>query len=236
MTDRKEISFIDLGRIEYKAAWDFQEKLFAELIEEKRTGQYSKTGYLIFCEHPHVFTLGKNGKEENLLINSAQLQRAKASFIRTNRGGDITYHGPGQLVGYPILNLELLGIGLKQYISLLEEVMIKTIGNYGIKGSRMQRNTGVWIDSEIPEKTRKICAIGVRSSRFVTMHGFALNINTDLRYFSFINPCGLTDKSVTSINTESGSYIHQEEVKKLVISNFIEVFKVLILKEEPSLT
>ena len=222
--------FQDWGVIEYQEAWDKQEELFNKILKLKQESGNEKAGkvqhnehYVIFCEHPHVYTLGKSGSENNLLINAIQLQAKHASFIHTNRGGDITYHGPGQIVGYPIMDLDALGIGLKKYINLLEETIIESIKYYGLKGERLDGATGVWLDTDT-KKSRKICAIGVRSSRFVTMHGFALNINTELEYFSYINPCGFIDKGVTSVQKELGEKIDFEESKMIVKSNFEKVF------------
>ena len=198
--------FHDLGQISYKDAWEYQEKLFQEVIARKLGNEELSElerkeclNYLLFCEHPHVLTLGKSGKEENLLINRQQLEEKQVSFFRTNRGGDITYHGPGQIVSYPIFDLERLGLGIHDYIHHLEETVILTVAEFGIKGERLKGATGVWIEPLIKGRSRKICAIGVRASRWVTMHGLALNVNTDLSYFNLINPCGFTDKTVTSL-------------------------------------
>jgi lipoyl(octanoyl) transferase len=202
----KEIIYKNLGLIPYGEAWDFQEKLFQEIISTKTDSKEKiTTNYLLFCEHPHVYTLGKSGSDNNLLINEQALLNKGATFFRTNRGGDITYHGPGQIVGYPILDLENFGLGIRRYIEILEEAIILLLQGYGIQSSRLEGASGVWLDAGIPLKARKICAIGVRSSRFVTMHGFAFNINTDLEYYSNINPCGFTDKGVTSMEKELGS-------------------------------
>ena len=206
----KAITYLDWGIKEYNEAWKEQEKLFNTNLEWKQQNQPTHN-YLVFCEHPHVYTLGKSGDEHNLLLNYIQLQAKNASFVQTNRGGDITYHGPGQLVGYPIFDLANFGIGLRQYIELLEEAIIEFIALYGLKGERLEGATGVWLDATTP-RARKICAIGVRSSRYVTMHGFALNITTDLSYFSHINPCGFTDKGVTSMSRELGRKLSVEAV------------------------
>ncbi|MFW5644730.1 MAG: lipoyl(octanoyl) transferase LipB, partial [Bacteroidota bacterium] len=207
----------------------YQEAIFNEIIEYKIGLKEGKSDsppphHLIFVEHPHVFTLGKSGSENNLLLNHIQLQAEEASFYHTNRGGDITYHGPGQIVGYPILSLEELRLNLKTYIHKLEESVIKAISFYGIEGERLKGSTGVWLDADVPGKARKICAIGVRASRYVTMHGFALNINTDLKYFSYINPCGFIDKKVTSVEAELGRNINFEEAKAIMKKSFEEVF------------
>ncbi len=194
----EKVIFSDLGLMEYKKAWDYQEQRFSEVMAAKLNKQHM-AGYLLFCEHPHDLTLGKSGDEENFLIHQEFLEQIQATYVLTNRGGDITYHGPGQIVGYPIIDLELFHIPLKEYIFKLEESIINTIAEFGLKGHHLPGATGVWLDVETPGKTRKICAIGVKASRFVTMHGFALNVNTNLNYFTYINPCGLTDKGVTSI-------------------------------------
>lgn len=225
-----KLVFEDLGRKDYKETWDYQESVFNGIINHKISLKDGKTispappNWLIFVEHPHVFTLGKSGSENNLLLNHIQLQAKDASFYHTNRGGDITYHGPGQIVGYPILNLEELGLNLKTYIHKLEESVIKAISFYGIKGERLEGATGVWLNTDVPGRARKICAIGVRASRYVTMHGFALNINTDLKYFSYINPCGFIDKKVTSVKAELGHEINFEEAKEVMKKSFDEIF------------
>ncbi len=230
-----EIKFLDFGLAEYKEIWDRQEELLKEIVNIKRAntdlpeGRKLKTpNWLIFVEHPHVYTLGKSGNEKNLLLNFKQLQDKGATFFHTDRGGDITYHGPGQIVGYPILDLENFGMGLRQYIYTLEEAIIRTVSEYGIKAGRDPKATGVWIDLGKPS-ARKICAIGVKSSRFVTMHGFALNINTDLQYFHYINPCGFTDKSVTSLEKELGHKQDFERAKKLILTKFTELFDAVIV-------
>lgn len=212
----------DWGLIEYNTAWYKQEQIFNETIQNKLHNQPT-TNTLIFCEHPHVYTLGKSGDEQNMLLNYIQLQAADAQFVKTNRGGDITYHGPGQIVGYPIFDLANFNIGLKQYIFLMEEAIIKTLLHYGIQSTRLDGATGVWLDVGKPT-CRKICAIGVRSSRYVTMHGFALNINTDLTYFKHINPCGFIDKGVTSLENELKVKINLDEVKELIKKNFEILF------------
>jgi len=201
-----EILFEDLGLIDYQEAWDDQERRFRALVDYKRNPEGNRVPhrYLLFCEHPHVYTLGKSGDEHNLLIRQDFLKKIDATYYRTNRGGDITYHGPGQIVGYPILDLELLGIGLKQYITIIENAIIELLYEYGIVATHMEGATGVWLDVDHPAKARKICAIGVRSSRYITMHGFALNVNTNLDYFSYINPCGFENKGVTSMEKELG--------------------------------
>ena len=213
---------LDWGLIEYNAAWQKQEALFNNSIERKKNG-LSTENYLVFCEHPHVYTLGKSGDEQNMLLNYIQLQAKDAVFVHTNRGGDITYHGPGQLVGYPIFDLENFGIGLKKYIYNIEEAVIQMLSNYGIKGERLDGASGVWLD--VGGRTcRKICAIGVRSSKFVTMHGFALNVNTNLEYFNYINPCGFTDKGVTSLEKELGGKVDMEMLKETLRKKISSVF------------
>jgi len=216
-----KVAFSDWGLISYKDAWDKQEELFKQKADIKFANR-SKTineqqpisHDLIFCEHPHVYTLGKSGSENNLLINENFLQSIGATYFPINRGGDITYHGPGQLVAYPILDLEQIFTDIHRYLRTLEEAIILTIAEYGLKGDRYEGFTGVWLDPEKPEKARKICAMGVRCSRWITMHGLALNINTDLSYFNHIVPCGISDKKVTSIAKELGRTIPAEEVKE----------------------
>jgi lipoyl(octanoyl) transferase len=218
------LQFIDLGKKDYKKTWNLQEELFNKVLEEKKKNPSSDFGgYLIFVEHPHVYTLGKSGEPNNLLISESFLKQIDASFYRINRGGDITYHGPGQLVGYPIIDLEKFKFGIREYIEKLENCIIQTLQEYKITGSQMEGATGVWLDSNTPG-ARKICAIGVRVSRFVTMHGFALNINTDLSYFSHINPCGFQDKGVTSVQKELHSHIDFEKAKETAKNQFGTVF------------
>lgn len=213
----------DLKNIEYGHAWKHQQELFAEALSLKDKGEQPEN-YLLFCEHPHVITIGKHGKHENLLFQENFLKEKGVSLFQIDRGGDITYHGPGQLVGYPIFDLESYDIGLRQYIFNLEEIIIRFLAYYNIKAERLEGAAGVWIDTTIPARTRKIAAIGVRSSRFVTMHGFAFNINTDLSYFSLINPCGFVDKGVTSLEKELGHKVDMEEVKSKMKELFEEVF------------
>lgn len=223
------VLYQDIGVKEYEVAWKMQETIFKKLLQNKLHGQRivygdenSGNGTLIFVEHPHVYTLGKNGSENNLLVDLIQLQAADVKFYRTDRGGDITYHGPGQIVGYPIFDLEKIGIGLKEYIYSLEEAVIKALSYYGISGSRLPGATGVWIDPE--SRARKICAIGVKASRYITMHGFAFNVNTDLSYFDHINPCGFIDRGVTSLEAEVGVKQNFEEVKIVLKNNIKEIF------------
>jgi lipoyl(octanoyl) transferase len=224
---KNKVIYDDLGFRDYKDTWDYQEKFFREKVDYKG-GKVNDTpspaDRLIFVEHNHVYTLGKSGQESNLLLDYIQLRAKDAVFYHIDRGGDITYHGPGQLVGYPIFDIELMGLGLKDYIHLLEEAVIKTISHYGIRGERLDGATGVWIDPALAGKARKICAIGVKASRYVTMHGFALNVNTDLSYFNHINPCGFTDKGVTSIARETGGELSMYEVKNDLKNVIGEVF------------
>jgi lipoyl(octanoyl) transferase len=221
---------MDLGLSEYGQTWERQELLMKGILDQKMANQAlpeaerSVTpGYLLFVEHPPVYTLGKSGEKHNLLLSSTQLADKKVSFYQTNRGGDITFHGPGQLVGYPILDLENFGMGLRQYIYNVEEAIIRALAQYGIVSSRDPEATGVWLDVGLPT-ARKICAIGVKSSRFVTMHGFALNVNTDLDYFRYINPCGFIDKGVTSMEKELGGWVDFDRVKKAVLSCLLSIF------------
>lgn len=218
----KNIEFVDWGTIEYNSGWAQQEEIFNSIIDNKKAGNETRN-VLVFCEHPHVYTLGKHGNEQNLLLNYIQLQAKNAQFVHTNRGGDITYHGPGQLVGYPIFDLANFNIGLKQYIHNIEEAIIRLLHDYNISSTRLEGATGVWLDAGTP-RCRKICAIGVKSSRFVTMHGFALNVNTNLDYFGYINPCGFVDKGVTSMQAELGSFIDFDIVKQKLKKHIIDVF------------
>ena len=231
----KQIIVKDLGHKDYKETWDYQESLFEEIVELKRKNRAENTdlptpNYFLFVEHPHVYTLGKSGHIENLLIDEAALAKKGASFYKINRGGDITYHGPGQIVGYPIIDLENFFTDIHKYLRSLEEVIIRTLADYGIKGERSEGETGVWLDVGTPF-ARKICAMGVRASRWVTMHGFALNVNTDLGYFDNIIPCGIRGKAVTSLNVElSKEKIDTEEVKRYILKHFEEIFGVSIKK------
>ncbi|MDR2920549.1 MAG: lipoyl(octanoyl) transferase LipB [Tannerella sp.] len=216
-------SFQDLGRITYEEALHIQTNAFESLLLAKSKG-YAGENKLFFCEHNPVFTIGKSGLASNLLVAENQLKEKGISFYHTNRGGDITYHGPGQITGYPVLDLEQFRIGLKQYIDLLEEGIIRFLSLYDLKGERLKGATGVWLEPDT-SRARKICAIGVKSSRFVTMHGFALNIQTDLSYFSLINPCGFTDKGVTSLAKEINCEIDFEETKVQLHTVLAELFK-----------
>ncbi len=236
MTINKKVFYKDLGLISYSEAWRFQENLFNKTVEKKlenRKAEYSAefsptTNYLLFCEHPHVYTLGKSGSEKNLLIDNKTLESKNATFVKIDRGGDITYHGPGQIVAYPILDLDNFNPNIRLYVHLLEESVIKTIADYGINGERLEGASGVWLDVGKPGKTRKICAIGIRTSRWVTMHGLAFNVNTDLSYYELINPCGFTDKSATSLKAELGKNIDKEEVKSKLKDNIGNLFEMEI--------
>jgi len=232
----RTVHFSDLGLIDYKEAWDFQEKLFAQIVQQKISNrdkpaeeQVTPENHLLFCAHPHVYTLGKTGEARNLLVNDEQLNELHASFYKINRGGDITYHGPGQIVGYPLLDLDQFFTDIHKYLRLLEEVIILTLAEYGLKGDRYPGYTGVWLDPADPVKARKICAMGVRTSRWVTMHGWAFNVNSDLSYFSNIIPCGIEDKAVTSMEKELGRKIDEQEVKEKLKHHFAKLFSCTIL-------
>jgi len=227
-----QIVFKDLGSKEYKDGWDFQNELFQGIIDIKlanrnREVKEASPHYLLFTEHPPVYTLGKSGDLANLLLNEEQLKQKGISFFKSNRGGDITFHGPGQIVGYPILDLEDFKADIRWYMRSLEEVIIRSIAQYGIKGERSDGETGVWLDVGTPF-ARKICALGVRTSRWVTMHGFALNVNTNLGYFDHIIPCGIRGKAVTSLEAELNKKVPLEEVKQLILENFETVFEAKI--------
>ena len=229
----KKVSFRDLGLIDYKQCWDFQEELFAEILAVKSSNRkenktVSTKNHLIFCEHPHVYTLGKSGDEKNLLVNEDYLKSRGATFHKINRGGDITYHGPGQIVGYPILDLDNFFTDIHKYLRFLEEAVILTLKEYGLESERSPGETGVWFDVGTP-KARKICALGVKSSRWVTMHGFAFNVNSDLSYFGNIIPCGINDKSVTSIQKELGKEVDINEVRNKLKAHLIELFEMEII-------
>jgi lipoyl(octanoyl) transferase len=223
------IIFNDLGLVPYRTAWDYQEKLYAELMAKKLAGEKSFPGHLLFCEHPPVFTLGKSGSRENLLIDEQMLAQRGIDFYHINRGGDITFHGPGQIVGYPILDLEQLKLGIKGYIEKLEESVILLLKEYGIEAGRLDGATGVWLDAEKPSLARKICAIGVKAGRYITMHGFAFNVNTDLTYYQYINPCGFVDKGVTSMEKELGGKQDIEKVKVLLKQCLVSTLGVTIV-------
>jgi lipoyl(octanoyl) transferase len=232
----REVYLEDLGVMPYREAWDYQQSLLERLQRHKLAEEGplppAPAGFLLFVEHPHVYTLGKSGDRSNLLIPPEKMQEEQIAFYHTNRGGDITYHGPGQIVGYPILDLDSLGIGIRKYIHLVEETIIRVVGEYGVEAARLEEATGVWVHTGAGERPEKICAIGVRVSRGVTMHGFAFNVNTDLRYFRYINPCGYTDKGVTSLERETGQRRGMEEVKRRVAEKFAEVFEVHVRDKE----
>ena len=229
----KKVSFKDLGLIDYKQSWDFQEELFAEILAVKSSNRkenktISTKNHLIFCEHPHVYTLGKSGDEKNLLVNEDYLKSRGATFHKINRGGDITYHGPGQIVGYPIIDLDNFFTDIHKYLRFLEEAVILTLKEYGLETERSPGETGVWFDVGTT-KARKICALGVKSSRWVTMHGFAFNVNSDLSYFGNIIPCGISDKSVTSLQKELGKEVDMNEVRNKLKAHLIELFEMKII-------
>lgn len=235
----QKVNFIDLGLIDYKECWDYQEQLFREIVDIKTANrklpeseQNSTKNYLLFCEHPHVYTLGKSGTEDNLLIDKARLNGKDINYYKINRGGDITYHGPGQLVGYPILDLDNFFTDIHKYLRYLEEAIILTLADYNIKGGRIKGATGVWIDANNLTKARKICAMGVRCSRWVTMHGFAFNVNANLSYFDNIVPCGIPDKSVTSLEKEINKPVDIEEVKGKLKKHLAKLFGMELVIQE----
>jgi lipoyl(octanoyl) transferase len=226
------VKYIDLGLVDYKQAWEYQEKLFNEIVATKISNriatpdeQRPTSNYLLFCQHPHVYTLGNSGNKENLLINEEELEQRNAVYYKTNRGGDITYHGPGQVVGYPILDLDNFFTDIHKYLRFLEEMVIRSLAEYGIKAGRSSGETGVWLEPEDPQKARKICAMGVRASRWVTMHGFALNANVNMDYFGNIIPCGIHDKAVTSLHKELGKPVEEEELKRKLKKHFAQLFE-----------
>ncbi len=226
------VSFRDLGLAPYKETWDFQEELFERNVQRKLQnrleGKADGEGtedVLLFVEHPHVYTLGKSGDAFHLLVSEEKLKEIGATYYPINRGGDITYHGPGQIVGYPLLDLEHFFTDIHKYMRYLEEAIIRTIAHYGIEGGRIDGLTGVWLDVEDPKKARKIAALGVKCSRWLTMHGFAFNVNTDLNYFNYIVPCGITDKKVTSLSKELGRELDIAEVKQLLLQELADVFQ-----------
>lgn len=228
----KLVQFQDLGLKDYKECWDYQENLFNEIISQKisnrdliPSSQIPTQNYLLFVEHPHVYTLGKSGDANHLLINQTQLQEKQATYYKINRGGDITYHGPGQLVGYPILDLDNFFTDIHKYLRLLEETIILTLDEYGIKAGRSKGETGVWLDEDNIFKARKICAFGVRCSRWVTMHGWGFNVNANLNYFQNIIPCGIQNKAVTSLNKEIGQEVDISEIKQKLKKHFSSLFE-----------
>lgn len=218
------MNFIDWGLIPYSVAYEKQKDFFEQALKAKSNNQ-KVDNILFFCEHPHVITVGKNGNFGNLLLSESHLEEQGVSLFHINRGGDITYHGPGQLVVYPIFDLDSFHLGLKSYIHLLEEAIIRLLAYYSIKAERLEGATGVWLDTDNPQKTRKIAAIGVKTSRYVTMHGLALNVNTDLNYFRYINPCGFVDKGVTSMQKELSKDIDLNDIKKHLLYIFEGVFR-----------
>lgn len=239
--EKQEVLFKDLGLMDYQSAWDLQEKLLQENVRRKSlvhglqdrvtdnsVSEFSlpTQHHLLFVEHTPVYTLGKSGNKANVLLGDDELKEKNIQFFNTNRGGDITFHGNDQIVGYPILDLEKFYTDIGKYLRNLEEVIIQTMAEYGLKGERSSGETGVWIDPGIPGKERKICAIGVRCSRWITMHGFAFNVNTDLSYFNYIIPCGINNKQVTSLEKELSRKLDMQEVKEKVKRNFAEIFEV----------
>lgn len=236
----KKVQLQDLGHKDYKETWDYQELLFKQIVDAKIKNRreelnVSTPNYFLFVEHPHVFTLGKSGDMDNLLIDEKALEEKQATFYKINRGGDITYHGPGQIVGYPILDLDNFFTDIHKYLRFLEEMVILTLAEYGLKGQRSEGETGVWLDVGTPF-ARKICAMGVRASRWVTMHGFAFNINADLGYFDLMIPCGIKDKSVTSLNVELGmAHIDIKEVKQKLLRHFENLFEAQFTKEKATI-
>ncbi len=232
----KKVEVQNLGVKDYKETWDYQEELFKNTLDLKIRNRreeldLSTKNYLLFVEHPHVYTLGKSGDIENLLISEAELEAKNATYYKINRGGDITYHGPGQIVGYPILDLDNFFTDIHKYLRLLEEMVILTLAEYGLKADRSPGETGVWLDVGTPF-ARKICAMGVRASRWVTMHGFALNVNADLGYFDNIIPCGIKGKAVTSLNVELGKQkVDMEEVQQKLMQHFADLFEAELISE-----
>lgn len=229
----KKVLVADLGQRDYKLTWDLQEAIFKEIVAVKVANRHSEApqptdNYFLFVEHPHVYTLGKSGDMSNLLLNEAQLEAKGATFYKINRGGDITYHGPGQIVGYPILDLENFFTDIHKYLRLLEETIILTLAEYGLRGTRSEGETGVWLDVGTPF-ARKICAMGVRASRWVTMHGFALNVNANLGYFDNIIPCGIRGKGVTSMHVELGGTVDEAQVKEKILKHFSYLFEAELL-------
>jgi lipoyl(octanoyl) transferase len=232
----KTVKFRDLGQLDYQKAWDYQETIFAETVALKiknrnlpSSEQITTPNYLLFVEHPHVYTLGKSGKPENLLLDESGLEKHQATYYKINRGGDITYHGPGQLVGYPILDLDNFFTDIHKYLRLLEEAIILTLAEYGVEAGRIAGLTGVWLDHLKQENPRKICALGVKSSRWVTMHGFAFNLNVDLSYFGHIIPCGIDDKAVTSLHLELGEPVDETAAKEKVKNHLSDLFKMELI-------
>ena len=233
----RKVLFTDVGLMDYKECWDYQEKLFKGIIDTKISNRTKEDdvlvtpkNYLLFVEHPHVYTLGKSGEEEHLLATPESLLAQQATFYKINRGGDITYHGPGQIVGYPLFDLDQFFTDIHKYVRYLEEAIIVTLNEYGIAASRIDGLTGVWLDEDKPSKARKIAALGVKCSRWVTMHGFAFNVNTDLSYFGNIVPCGIQDKAVTSMEKELGRKLDMEDVKARLLTNLANLFDFDLVK------
>nr|WP_246386664.1 lipoyl(octanoyl) transferase LipB [Rufibacter quisquiliarum] len=227
-----------MGLVDYQQAWDYQEQLLKSVLEIKAGNrqlppeeQQATSNYLLLCQHPHVYTLGKSGHLEHLLLDEQGLQQKEATFYKINRGGDITYHGPGQLVAYPILDLENYFTDIHKYLRFLEEAVMLTLADFGILAGRIEGLTGVWLDFEEQENPRKICAMGVKCSRWVTMHGLALNVNTDLSYFGNIVPCGISDKAVTSMALELGRNVALEEVERRLLVHFEQLFEATLLEQ-----
>ena len=229
-TPKETVICRDLGVIDYAECWEMQKDIFGHLLASKQDPAIKAEQFLLLCEHPAVYTLGKSGHEENMLVAEDFLKQQGASFYHIDRGGDITFHGPGQLVGYPILDLEREGIGLRDYIHSLEEAVIRTVAEWGISGTRVAGAAGVWLTDKGP--LRKIAAIGVRSSRYVTMHGFALNVNTDLKWFDYINPCGFADRGATSIARETGEAADMEAVKRAFMAHLEKIINIKIKIED----
>ncbi len=228
----KSVKYVKLGLIDYEEAWDHQTKLFEEIVaikirNRKEQRRELTPNHLLFCSHPNVFTLGKSGDEQNLLVDRTTREKKNISYYKINRGGDITYHGPGQIVGYPILDLDNFFTDIHLYLRCLEEAVIRTLNEYGIESGRIEGLTGVWLEAN-GKNPRKICAMGVKSSRWVTMHGFAFNLNTDINYYKYIVPCGIEDKAVTSLNLELGKTIDQEEVEHHLLKHLSTIFKMKI--------
>jgi len=236
---KKTVEFRDLGSMDYQEAWTYQENLFADIVAQKiqnrnlpEAEQVLTPNYLLFVEHPHVYTLGKSGKPEHLLLDEEGLGSHQATYYKINRGGDITYHGPGQLVGYPILDLDHFFTDIHRYLRYLEEAIILTLAEYGVPAGRIEGLTGVWLDHDTLKNPRKICALGVKSSRWVTMHGFAFNVNVDLSYFGHIVPCGIDDKAVTSLHLELGRQVDVQEVKEKVKKHLAALFEMNLIETE----
>lgn len=233
-SQNKKTKFVDLGLIDYKQAWDYQTNLFQSILDVKTENRINNTqlptdNYLLFCEHPHVFTLGKSGEEQNLLVKKEDLHTIEATYYHSNRGGDITYHGPGQLVVYPVIDLENFFTDIHQYMRLLEESVIQTLKEFNISAGRIKGLTGVWLDSELETTARKICALGVKTSRWVTLHGLAFNVNSHLEYFGYIVPCGIQDKAVTSLEKEKGSAQDFQLVKSILKDKLANLFEMEIV-------